>query len=170
MCGDLGERCKRSQRVQLGRLKAERPVSFHGLLMCSALAVSTSARVQSASPQRARTPWRGLFSERRSDQSPRATRCAPGHLPHPLHRIRRFADGNRCLQKLRDALIHPVVPGSHKYADAPHPLALLRARRDRPHRSATEQRHEISAVHSINLVGGREQRGRTVSPSIRSRR
>src|SRR5262249_23724268 len=37
----------------------------------------------------------------------------------------------------------------HEHADAPHPLALLRARRERPRRRAAEQRAELPALHSI---------------------
>jgi hypothetical protein len=38
----------------------------------------------------------------------------------------------------------------HEHADPPHPLRLLRARRERPHRRrATEQRDEVAADHSI---------------------
>src|SRR5262249_43018421 len=39
---------------------------------------------------------------------------------------------------------------SHEHADAPHPLSLLRARRERPYRSrAAEQRDELAPSHSI---------------------
>jgi hypothetical protein len=35
-----------------------------------------------------------------------------------------------------------------QHADPPHPLALLRARRERPrHRRAAEQRDELAAFH-----------------------
>jgi len=38
----------------------------------------------------------------------------------------------------------------HKHADAPHPLALLRARRERPRgRRSADERHELAALHSI---------------------
>src|SRR5262249_32557710 len=38
----------------------------------------------------------------------------------------------------------------HEHADAPHALALLRARRKRPRRSrAAEERYECAAIHSI---------------------
>src|SRR5262249_19011159 len=36
-----------------------------------------------------------------------------------------------------------------KYADGPHALALLRARRERPRRRAAEQRDELAPLHSI---------------------
>jgi hypothetical protein len=39
---------------------------------------------------------------------------------------------------------------THQHADPPHPLALLRARREWPRdRRAAEQRDEIAPVHSI---------------------
>src|SRR5262245_56258928 len=38
---------------------------------------------------------------------------------------------------------------AHEHADPPHALALLRARRERPHRRAAEQRDETAALHSI---------------------
>src|SRR5262249_8095179 len=38
-----------------------------------------------------------------------------------------------------------------QHADAPRPLRLLRARRERPCRRAAEQRDELAALHSITL-------------------
>jgi hypothetical protein len=38
---------------------------------------------------------------------------------------------------------------SRAHADAPDPLWLLRARRERPRRRAGEQRDELAAPHSI---------------------
>src|SRR5499426_1305984 len=44
-------------------------------------------------------------------------------------------------------IVHSYV---HNYADAPHPLGLLRPRRKRPRGSrAAEQRDEFAAFHSI---------------------
>jgi hypothetical protein len=37
----------------------------------------------------------------------------------------------------------------HQHANAPHPLALLRARRERPRGRAAEKHDELAAVHSI---------------------
>src|SRR6516165_5961660 len=37
----------------------------------------------------------------------------------------------------------------HEHADAPHPLALLRARRERPSRRAPDERDELAPPHSI---------------------
>src|SRR5215510_14616423 len=38
----------------------------------------------------------------------------------------------------------------HEHADAPHALALLRARRERPGRRAAEQRDELATFHCCN--------------------
>src|SRR5262249_52562709 len=54
------------------------------------------------------------------------------------------------LQKRRETrLSFRVVRGKiHEHADAAHPLALLRARRERPRRSrATKKRDELAASH-----------------------
>ena len=56
------------------------------------------------------------------------------------------------LQERRDAgLRFRIVRGAvHEHADAPHALALLRARRERPRgRRAAEQRDELAPLHSI---------------------
>src|SRR5262249_32077788 len=43
-----------------------------------------------------------------------------------------------------------VFVGPHEHADAPHAVALLRARRDRPCRRAAEERDEVAPLnHSI---------------------
>jgi len=64
------------------------------------------------------------------------------------------ADGPpQLLQALRErheaGLSFRIVCGKgQEHADAPHPLALLRARRDRPHdRRAAEQRDELAPLH-----------------------
>src|SRR5262249_42485577 len=38
---------------------------------------------------------------------------------------------------------------AHQYTDPPHPVRLLRARRERPRRRAAEQRDERATFHSI---------------------
>src|SRR5262249_42477574 len=54
----------------------------------------------------------------------------------------------------------------HQHADAPDPLALLRARRERPHgRSATEKRDELAPLHSITSSAMASTPGGTVRPS-----
>ena len=58
------------------------------------------------------------------------------------------------LYKRRNAgLSFRIVCGQvHKHADAPHPLALLRTRRERPRsRRATKQCDELAAFHLIEL-------------------
>src|SRR5262249_15102879 len=58
------------------------------------------------------------------------------------------------LQRLRErsevgSLVY-ILGRIHKHADAPHPLALLRARRERPRgRRSADERHELAALHSI---------------------
>ena len=37
----------------------------------------------------------------------------------------------------------------HQHADAPHPLALLRARRERPRGRAAEQSDELAPSHEL---------------------
>src|SRR5262249_41947498 len=70
-------------------------------------------------------------------------------------------------QERRDAgsAFRIVRGGAHQHADAPHFLALLRARRERPPgRRAAEQRDEIAPLHSItssaraSSVGGISKR------------
>ena len=57
-----------------------------------------------------------------------------------------------------------IVRGEcHEHADAPHPLGLLRARRERPRRRrAAEQRDELAPLSFDHLVGAGEQRRRHV--------
>ena len=48
----------------------------------------------------------------------------------------------------------------HEHPDAPHAVALLRTRRERPRRRAAEQRDELAPLSFDHLVGAREQRRR----------
>ena len=69
------------------------------------------------------------------------------------------------LQERREAgLRFRIVRGdAHQHADAPHPLALLRTRRERPRRRrAAEQRDELAPSSFDHLVGAGEQRRRDV--------
>src|SRR5262249_57533757 len=61
-----------------------------------------------------------------------------------------------------------IIPGAvHKHADPPHPLGLLRARRERPRgRRATEQRDELAALHSITSSARAINVGGPVRPSV----
>ncbi len=73
------------------------------------------------------------------------------------------------LQERRDAgLTFRIVRGAgHEHADAPHPLALLRARRERPRRRrAAEQRDELAPLHSITSSARASSVGGTARPSI----
>src|SRR5262249_9271231 len=59
-----------------------------------------------------------------------------------------------------------VGAGVHEHAEAPHALALLRARRQRPHRCAAEQRDELAAPHhSITSSAIASSLSDTVRPS-----
>src|SRR5262249_9156193 len=58
------------------------------------------------------------------------------------------------LQPLQERCEASLVVGivripRHEHTDPPHPLALLRARRERPRRRAAEQRDELAPFHSI---------------------
>ena len=56
-----------------------------------------------------------------------------------------------------------------EHADAPHPLALLRARRERPRCCrAAEQRDELAALHSITSSAMASSDGGTVRPNMRA--
>src|SRR5262249_15408825 len=52
----------------------------------------------------------------------------------------------RCETSLPDLIVRGC---GEEHADAPHGLALLRSRRERPHRRAAEKRDELAAPHSI---------------------
>ena len=53
----------------------------------------------------------------------------------------------------------------HKHANASHPLALLRARRERPRRRAAEKRDELAPLHSITSSARASSIGGTSRPS-----
>src|SRR5262249_13335389 len=53
----------------------------------------------------------------------------------------------------------------HERADAPHPLGLLPARRERPCRRAAEERDEFALVHSITSSARSRIDGGTARPS-----
>src|SRR5262249_41532583 len=55
-----------------------------------------------------------------------------------------------------------VLGKTAQHADAPHALALLRARRERPCRRAAEQRDELAAPHSITSSARASSVGGTV--------
>jgi hypothetical protein len=71
---------------------------------------------------------------------------------HRLHRRRALQC--RPLVRARGGGIrmpHGVIWRSHQYAKAAHPVALLRARRERPRRRNAEQRNELALFHSQSL-------------------
>src|SRR5262249_39995879 len=49
---------------------------------------------------------------------------------------------------------------AHEHADAPHALALLRARRERPSRRTTEKRYELAPFQLIELHSKPTSQGR----------
>src|SRR5262249_50208596 len=48
--------------------------------------------------------------------------------------------------RLRDGIVGGLA---HQHADAPHALALLRPRRNRPCRSAADERDELASSHQL---------------------
>src|SRR5262249_43124 len=81
---------------------------------------------------------RGPIATAPAGVDPQVTADGPARLLQSL--------GQRCDARLRVWLVRR---GIHQHADAPHPLALLRARRERPRRRAAEQRDELAALHSL---------------------
>jgi hypothetical protein len=60
----------------------------------------------------------------------------------------------------------PVALGkAHQHADPPHPVALLRARCERPRRRAADERDELAPVHSITSSAVAIRRSGTLRPS-----
>src|SRR5262245_2168799 len=54
----------------------------------------------------------------------------------------------------------------HQHTDPPHPIGLLRARRERPrHRHAAEQRDELAPLHSITSSASASNLSGIWSPS-----
>src|SRR5262249_39798638 len=89
------------------------------------------------------------------------TRAPAGLDPHITSD--RPAELLQPLQQCRETpLSLGIAPGQiHEYPDAPHPLAVLRSRSDRPRgRCAAEKRDEVAPSHSItssaraSTVGG----------------
>ena len=87
-----------------------------------------------------------------------------------IRTLRPMVQPNCCqpLQERREAgLTFRIVRGcGQEHADAPHPLALLRARRERPRgRRAAEQRDELAPLHSITSSARASRVGGTSRPS-----
>ena len=79
------------------------------------------------------------------------------HPPELLQSLSKCRDPGLCFRV--------VLSIEHQHADAPHPLGLLRARRDRPRRSAAEQRDELAPSHSITSSARASSVGGTSRPS-----
>src|SRR5215831_14837039 len=54
----------------------------------------------------------------------------------------------------------------HQNTDAPHPLARLRARRERPRGRAADEQHELAAPHSITSSASASSDGGMVRSSV----
>ena len=86
----------------------------------------------------------------------------------------RPSDPTQFLQTLnehRNAVLCHLIVGIQRdeYTNAPHPLALLRLRRERPCSGrAAEQRNELATFHSITSSAVASSLSGTVTPSIRA--
>src|SRR5215831_2872449 len=71
------------------------------------------------------------------------------------------------LLECREAyLVVLIVHGrTREHADAPHPLGLLRACRERPRRRAADERYELAPLHSITSSARASRGSGTVRPS-----
>jgi hypothetical protein len=58
-----------------------------------------------------------------------------------------------------------ILGEPHEHADAPHPLGLLRAGRERPRSRAAEQRDERAAFHSITSSASESRLSEILTPS-----
>src|SRR5262249_17480022 len=101
-------------------------------------------------------------------------------LAHSVRKTRAPSDVNSCVsavgpsystelrsERCKATLCLRIVCGQiHEHTDAPHPLGLLRAPRDRPrHGRAAEQRDELAASHSITSSAWASNVGDIVRPS-----
>src|SRR5262245_23598736 len=70
-------------------------------------------------------------------------------------------------QERRDAgsAFRIVRGGAHEHADPPHPVGLLRARRERPRSSGADERYERASPHSITSSAMAESPGGISRPS-----
>src|SRR6266511_1176784 len=70
-------------------------------------------------------------------------------------------------ERCKAGLSFRIVRGrAHEHADAPHPLALLRARRERPRSRAADKRDELAALHSITSSARASSVGGTSRPRV----
>src|SRR5215471_18070642 len=78
----------------------------------------------------------------------------------PTQVLQRLAERRNARLCLRIAL-----GKAHQHADPPHPLALLRARRERPRSRRAEQRDELAPLHSSTSSARCSSSAGTSSPS-----
>src|SRR5262245_50973841 len=62
-------------------------------------------------------------------------------------------------------ILRIVRDGGQQYADAPHPLTLLRVRCERPRRCAADERDKVAPSHSITSSARASRVGGRVIPS-----
>src|SRR5262245_33481928 len=72
-----------------------------------------------------------------------------------------------CLPEYRVVRLDMWIVGlALQHADTPHPLALLRARRERPRSRTAEQSDELASLHSITSSASASSVEGTVRPMI----
>jgi hypothetical protein len=93
---------------------------------------------------------------------------------HRTHLAKRIIDGGfrkpsqAGCQNLATQRLDRIVEAGSQPAQARNLPVLLRARRERPSRRATKQRHEIAPFHSMTSSAMARRDGGTVRPSIRA--
>src|SRR5262249_11684795 len=95
--------------------------------------------------------------------------CAPADVHANIAPVGPVRLRQRLSERQKAGLSRRIVRGCvHEHADAPHPLALLRARLERPRcRRAAEQRYELApAHHSITSSARASSVGGTSRPSV----
>src|SRR5262249_37584644 len=78
----------------------------------------------------------------------------------PAEALKHLSHGRNTVGRIR-----VLLSGRKQDTDAPHPLALLRARRDRPSCCRAEERDELAPSHSITSSAATSNLSGTVSPS-----
>src|SRR5262249_16624593 len=69
------------------------------------------------------------------------------------------------LKRCHSGLSFPIVRHCHQQPDPPHPLRLLRARRERPRCPAANHRHELAPVHSLTSSAMASSPGGKLTPN-----
>jgi hypothetical protein len=104
-------------------------------------------RVASSNGPAAALPLATMTSGASATSSPACLRMSSGFAPLERSSMRRLRPTSQALQQRGDPSLADHVIGAkrHQHAHAPHRLALLRARRERPGRCAPEKREELTA-------------------------